>query len=264
MNKKVLISLAGAALISTGLATIAVEGGNTVDAAKTSLVKGKTKKLARNAYVYNSKGKRVKKRSLKKGKKIKILGFKTIKGKKYVQIGKNEYVVAANFTPKKAKSKPKKNTKKNTSKKVAPSTENEDDSYQEKAPSYANEPEYKKYMEWVKKYNDGKGDIVAIKGTTARAIQDPGNENEDGFGKDPKELWDMSANFAHPIEKGESVNSLVAGEEVSDFGEVDLELARVLKSSDGTYYLQGFPDIGLGYYYFPATDFKFVEKNMKR
>ncbi|MGQ5709165.1 hypothetical protein [Lactobacillus sp. PSON] len=44
MNKKVLISLAGAALISTGLATIAVEGGNTVNAAKTTATKGKKKK----------------------------------------------------------------------------------------------------------------------------------------------------------------------------------------------------------------------------
>lgn len=137
MNKKVLISLAGAALISTGLATIAVEGGNTVDAAKTSLVKGKTKKLARNAYVYNSKGKRVKKRSLKKGKKIKILGFKTIKGKKYVQIGKNEYVVAANFT-----------AKKTSSSVVDPA-------------SYKNESEYKKYMSWV----NGNGYIVSKKNT---------------------------------------------------------------------------------------------------
>lgn len=137
MNKKVLISLAGAALISTGLATIAVEGGNTVDAAKTSLVKGKTKKLARNAYVYNSKGKRVKKRSLKKGKKIKILGFKTIKGKKYVQIGKNEYVVVANFT-----------AKKTSSSVVDPA-------------SYKNESEYKKYMSWV----NGNGYIVAKKHT---------------------------------------------------------------------------------------------------
>ncbi|TSO26146.1 SLAP domain-containing protein [Lactobacillus sp. LL6] len=148
MNKKVLISLAGVALISTSLATIAVESGNPVDAAKTSLVKGKTKKLARNAYIYNSKGKHIKKHSLKKGKKIKILGFKTIKGKKYVQTGKNEYVVAANFTPKKAMSKPKKNTKKNISSAIDPA-------------SYKNEAEYKKYMNWI----ESNGYIVAKKAT---------------------------------------------------------------------------------------------------
>jgi hypothetical protein len=64
---------------------------NTVNAATT------TKTLTKNAFIYNIKGKRVKSFKLTKGKKIKILGIKTINGKKYYRIGKNKYVKVANF-----------------------------------------------------------------------------------------------------------------------------------------------------------------------
>lgn len=97
MKKNVLIGLAAAALLSVSVSTISVNSSvnknNVVQAAT------KTKKLTHNAYVYTSKGKRVKSaKKLSKGEKVKILGYKTIKGKKYARIGKNRYVKAANFT----------------------------------------------------------------------------------------------------------------------------------------------------------------------
>lgn len=64
---------------------------NTVEASTT------VKKLTKNAYVYNAKGKRVKKVKLAKGKKVAILGTKLINGKKYYRIGKNQYIKVANF-----------------------------------------------------------------------------------------------------------------------------------------------------------------------
>ncbi|MDF7682288.1 SLAP domain-containing protein [Lactobacillus sp. ESL0679] len=60
-----------------------------------------TATLKKNSYIYNSKGKRVGKKILKKGKRIKTYGTKTIKGKKYYYLGNGKYVVAANVdTPK--------------------------------------------------------------------------------------------------------------------------------------------------------------------
>lgn len=49
-----------------------------------------------NSYVYNNKGKRVKVPTLKKNLPILFYNTKTIKGKKYYRIGKNQYVKAAN------------------------------------------------------------------------------------------------------------------------------------------------------------------------
>ena len=54
--------------------------------------------LMHDAYVYDSKGKRNKKGALlKAGTGVKISATKTIKKRKYYQIGKNEYVVASNI-----------------------------------------------------------------------------------------------------------------------------------------------------------------------
>lgn len=53
-------------------------------------------RLIHNAYVYKVNGKRTNQRILKKGKYIKTISSKTIKGKKYLKIGKNQYVKFVN------------------------------------------------------------------------------------------------------------------------------------------------------------------------
>lgn len=89
LSKIIVTSLASLTLLSTTV--------NTVSAAKLELV--------RNSYIYNNKGKKTK-YSYRKGRKIKILGTKKIKGKKYYRIGKNKYVLVKNFKKKKAIPKP--------------------------------------------------------------------------------------------------------------------------------------------------------------
>lgn len=98
MKKRLLVSLSAAAVLSVSsvaLVNNSVENTPTVVQAATY-----KKKLTKNAYIYNAKGKRVGKKVLKKGKLVKILGRKTIKGKKYYKIGKNKYVRTANFVVK--------------------------------------------------------------------------------------------------------------------------------------------------------------------
>ena len=63
----------------------------------------KTVKLKRNAYIYDSKGKRIKNKKLKKGTILSITGFTTVKNKSYLQISlngkktkKKEYVKPGN------------------------------------------------------------------------------------------------------------------------------------------------------------------------
>lgn len=101
--KKVLFtSVAAVAFMSVGTEMIQQNAlSEVVQAAK----KTSKKTLKKNAAIYNSKGKRVGKKTLKKGKKVKILGSKTIKGKKYYKIGKNKYVKQANFKATKKTSK---------------------------------------------------------------------------------------------------------------------------------------------------------------
>ena len=59
------------------------------------------KTLMHNAYVYNSKGKRVKKSKAIKvgntGKVIATYGIKTINGKKYYRVGENQYIASGNI-----------------------------------------------------------------------------------------------------------------------------------------------------------------------
>lgn len=56
------------------------------------------KTLMHTAYVYDAKGKRIKKRkALKEDKVIATYGKKTIKGRKFYRISKNEYVAAGNI-----------------------------------------------------------------------------------------------------------------------------------------------------------------------
>ena len=86
-------------VIAAGLASVALLGtvATSVSAAKLQLI--------RKTYVYNAKGKRTK-TVYRKGRKIKVLGTKKIKGKKYYRIGKNKYVLVKNFKKKKAIPKP--------------------------------------------------------------------------------------------------------------------------------------------------------------
>lgn len=84
LNKIIATGLASLALLSTSVTT--------VSAAKLQLI--------RKSYVYNVKGKKTK-TLYRKGRKIKVLGTKKIKGKKYYRIGKNKYVLVKNFKKKK-------------------------------------------------------------------------------------------------------------------------------------------------------------------
>jgi len=86
-------------VIATGLASVALLGtaATSVSAAKLQLI--------RKSYVYNAKGKKTK-TVYHKGRKIKVLGTKKIKGKKYYRIGKKKYILVKNFKKKKATPKP--------------------------------------------------------------------------------------------------------------------------------------------------------------
>ncbi|WEV38555.1 SLAP domain-containing protein [Lactobacillus sp. ESL0680] len=55
--------------------------------------------LKKTSYFYNSKGKRVGKTAVNKGKKIKVYGTKKIKGKLYYNLGNGRYIAAANVVP---------------------------------------------------------------------------------------------------------------------------------------------------------------------
>lgn len=89
LSKIIITSIASLALLSTSVTT--------VSAAKLQLI--------RKSYVYNVKGKKTK-TLYRKGRKIKVLGTKKIKGKKFYRIGKNKYVLVKNFKKKKAIPKP--------------------------------------------------------------------------------------------------------------------------------------------------------------
>jgi hypothetical protein len=94
MKKRVLISLASAALLSVGAVGIGhVQGANapqTVQAAKQ--VKAVKVKLTKNAVVYSSRGKRKTKKTLKKGHVYPTYGKKTIRGKKYYKLSHGRYI----------------------------------------------------------------------------------------------------------------------------------------------------------------------------
>lgn len=94
MKKRLLVSLSAAAVLS--VSSVALVNNNVENTPTVVQAATYKKKLTKNAYIYNAKGKRVGKKVLKKGKLVKILGRKTIKGKKYYKIGKNKYVRTAN------------------------------------------------------------------------------------------------------------------------------------------------------------------------
>lgn len=102
MNRNILITISGAALLSFGLLA-GVTNNNEVSAA---VQVGQSNRLERNAYIYNSQGHRTKKNVWKHGKKVLVLGTKTIKGKKYARIGRNQYIRLTNFKKYNTSSKP--------------------------------------------------------------------------------------------------------------------------------------------------------------
>ena len=97
--KKMIMSVAGAALVSVGLnqsPNNAFNSGVTeVSAAKKTK---KVKTVGANSAVYQKKGKKMvkTKKTIKVGKKVHVYAKKTVKGKTYYKIGKNQYVKAAN------------------------------------------------------------------------------------------------------------------------------------------------------------------------
>ena len=97
--KKMMMSVAGAALVSVGLnqsPNNAFNSGVTdVSAAKKTK---KAKTVGANSAVYQKKGKKMvkTKKTIKVGKKVHVFAKKTVKGKTYYKIGKNQYIKAAN------------------------------------------------------------------------------------------------------------------------------------------------------------------------
>ena len=97
--KKMIMSVAGAALLSVGLNQTlnnAFSSGVTeVSAAKKTK---KAKMVGANSVVYQKKDKKMvkTKKTIKVGKKVHVYAKKTVKGKTYYKIGKNQYIKAAN------------------------------------------------------------------------------------------------------------------------------------------------------------------------
>lgn len=95
-NKKALVKLTAGIGLSTALllgenVTNNVFPSSTVEAASSYKVV-----LKHNAYIYNYKGNRIRKGSLKKGKILKVYRSKKIHGKKFLYIGKHQYIKSAN------------------------------------------------------------------------------------------------------------------------------------------------------------------------
>ena len=97
--KKMIMSVAGAALVSVGLnqsPNNAFNSGVTEVSAAKKTKKAKT--VGANSAVYQKKGKKMvkTKKTIKVGKKVHVIAKKTVKGKTYYKIGKNQYIKAAN------------------------------------------------------------------------------------------------------------------------------------------------------------------------
>ena len=96
LYKKLIVSLSGAALLAVGLSQMPNNVLNNmpveVSAAK------KTKVIGANSAIYRLKGKKMVKTGtvLKVGKKVSVSSKKTVKGKVYYKIGKNQYIKAVN------------------------------------------------------------------------------------------------------------------------------------------------------------------------
>lgn len=133
MNKKILVSLAGAALLSFGLGTTTAKAANVISPNPTSTTTNKTSAttsdktatndgktdnksattadnkttttteytLTHNSYTYDLSGKKIKTPTLKKGQSVKALGKVTINHVAYIQVSKNGYIKKHNVTPSK-------------------------------------------------------------------------------------------------------------------------------------------------------------------
>lgn len=103
-NKKVTRNvLVGTAALGGMLGGLALTNNTVVNAApkttQTDVKKAKTAsqtaKMIKKSYLYNSKGKKIGKKSLKKNKTVKVYGTKVIKGKTYYNLGNGKYVLAS-------------------------------------------------------------------------------------------------------------------------------------------------------------------------
>ncbi|NRN73430.1 SLAP domain-containing protein [Lactobacillus helveticus] len=65
---------------------------------KRNIVEATTVLVSKNSYIYNARGHRVGRKTIKSGKVVPILKTVTIKGKKYIQISKNQFIKAVNVT----------------------------------------------------------------------------------------------------------------------------------------------------------------------
>ncbi len=98
INKNLLVGIATVSLFTAGSA-VALQN-NSVQTIEAKIL---SKKLVRNANIYNNKGKRVTKTTLKKGSSVKVYSYKKINGKKFARIAKNKYVKSSNLTSSKTK-----------------------------------------------------------------------------------------------------------------------------------------------------------------
>ena len=99
--KKVIVSVTGATLLSVGLNQVP---NNIMSSAPTEVSAAqKTKVIGANSAVYKQTGKKVikTKKIIKVGKRVRVYGQKTINGKLYYKIGKNQYIKASNVDAKK-------------------------------------------------------------------------------------------------------------------------------------------------------------------
>ena len=97
--KKMIMSVAGAALVSVGLNQSPNNAFNSVVTEVSAAKKiKKVKTVGANSAVYQKKGKKMvkTKKTIKVGKKVHVYAKKTVKGKTYYKIGKNQYIKAAN------------------------------------------------------------------------------------------------------------------------------------------------------------------------
>lgn len=90
INKKSIIKITSGLLISLGLVTVQ-QNPSSVSAASSPRVQ-----LRHNSYVYSSTGKRKGRVSLKRGKYLKTFGKRSIKGKVFYRIGKDQYIKKVN------------------------------------------------------------------------------------------------------------------------------------------------------------------------
>ena len=99
--KKVIVSVTGATLLSVGLGQVP---NNIISSTPTEASAAqKTKIIGANSAVYKQTGKKIvkTKKIIRAGQKARVYGQKTVNGKLYYKIGKNQYIKASNIDGKK-------------------------------------------------------------------------------------------------------------------------------------------------------------------